>query len=232
LSRDEAIQQKVEALLEGTLPIVVQQQTRALDCRLAFAETCKALLRGGPVVVREAEARPGLTWSPTAYTLVKSSGGEIMDIEEFQARWRLEQLTRKDVEDFAARLLEEGLDGPCLRELAWSHDSWQEVGNLIVCALGELGYLVMTEEDARYWWARKVASSIVDGSVVPYQGARMIYWECWAGVIPRPEDIMRFYWLMFEAVESDTEENPTPELKAKIKSEAEAFLTRRREVSR
>ena len=34
-------------------------QTRAFDCREVLAETCKALLRGGPVVVRAVEARPG-----------------------------------------------------------------------------------------------------------------------------------------------------------------------------
>ena len=58
LSWREAIEQEVEAFPESTVPIVIQQQTRAFDCRVAFAETCKALLRGGPVVVREVEARP------------------------------------------------------------------------------------------------------------------------------------------------------------------------------
>ena len=31
---------------------------RTFDRRIAFAKTCKALLRGGPLVIREVEARP------------------------------------------------------------------------------------------------------------------------------------------------------------------------------
>jgi len=38
---------EAEALAEGAIPIVIQQQTRAFDCRVALAETGQALLRGG-----------------------------------------------------------------------------------------------------------------------------------------------------------------------------------------
>ncbi len=43
----EAIEQEVEAFPEGAVPVAVQQQARAFDRRVAFPETCKALLRGG-----------------------------------------------------------------------------------------------------------------------------------------------------------------------------------------
>ena len=53
------IEQEAEAFPEGAIPIIIQQQTRAFDCRVAFAELCEAKLCGRPVVVREVEASPG-----------------------------------------------------------------------------------------------------------------------------------------------------------------------------
>lgn len=49
-SRGEAIEQEVEAFAEGAVPIVVQQQAGAFDCRMVPAEMLEALLRVGPVL--------------------------------------------------------------------------------------------------------------------------------------------------------------------------------------
>ena len=57
IRRSEAIEQEVEAFPEGAVPVAVQQQARAFDRRVAFPETCKALLRGG-------EALPAQTLVP------------------------------------------------------------------------------------------------------------------------------------------------------------------------
>ena len=51
LSRSKAIKQEIETFPESAVPIVIQQQTGAFNCRVVFAETCQALLRGDPVVV-------------------------------------------------------------------------------------------------------------------------------------------------------------------------------------
>lgn len=152
-----------------------------------------------------------------------------MDVDEFQSHWLTERLTMSQVEEMAVYWLESGFDGPCLRELAWRHDSWDEVSRLIVGAMSELGQPLMTEDDARYWWASEVATRIVSGTIDPYVGANKIYWECWSGVIPRPQDIKRFYLLALEAVQPYGEDIPTQELKARIKEEAESFLRQRRE---
>ena len=154
-----------------------------------------------------------------------------MEVDEFQSRWLTERLAMSQVEDMAVQWLEAGFDGPCLRELAWHHDSRDEVDQLIHGAMAELGRRVMTVDEARYWWATEVAAQIVDGSLDPYEGANNIYWECWAGIIPRPDDIQRFYYLALEAIQGYGDALPTPELKARIKVEAESFLRLQRKLS-
>ncbi|MBB3656435.1 hypothetical protein FHX15_001663 [Rhizobium sp. BK650] len=51
----KTVQQEVQALPECAVPIIVEKQTRALDCRVVLGETGQALLSRGPVFDRESK---------------------------------------------------------------------------------------------------------------------------------------------------------------------------------
>ena len=104
----------------------------------------------------------------------------MMDIAHIEALWRLGRLPVDAVETFAVDALMEGYDGPALRELAWPHSSWGEVGDLFAKALEEMGRPPLDRRGAIAQVIRHLAAEIVAGRVPAFEGARDLYYDvCW-----------------------------------------------------
>ena len=90
------------------------------------------------------------------------------------ARWRAGHLSFREVEDFATLALMRDFDGPALRELAWRHDSWQEIDPLFIQALGEMEMAVPSESEAIVLVAEAIAQDIQTGHKGMLEAAREI----------------------------------------------------------
>ena len=98
----------------------------------------------------------------------------------------------EELPDLAARALARGVDVPALRELAGLRSAdVREARDLFLLAMEQLGadVPVVPEELVRFW-----AAGIVDGTIAPYEGARLIWWEGW-NRFGRPGDLTPFVGL-------------------------------------
>lgn len=102
-----------------------------------------------------------------------------MDIALAEALWRLDKLPVQALEELAVAALMQGHDGPALRELAWPHASWGEVGDLFARALGEMGRSPIDRTGAIACLIRHHAADIVAGRVPPFEGARALFYAVW-----------------------------------------------------
>jgi hypothetical protein len=102
-----------------------------------------------------------------------------MDIALAEALWRLDKLPVQALEDLAVTALMQGHDGPALRELAWPHASWDDVGDLFARALSEMGRAPIDREGAIACLSRHHATEIVEGRVPPFEGARGLFYAVW-----------------------------------------------------
>lgn len=96
-----------------------------------------------------------------------------LDPDYFQQvadRWRLELLELPEVSRWATVALTHGHDGPALRELAWSHDSWGEVGPLMPQAVAEVGLPVPSRGAALARLLRPYARAVLAEEVPLYEG--------------------------------------------------------------
>lgn len=99
----------------------------------------------------------------------------------------------------ASRALARGIDAPALRELAGLGPSDpREARDLFMLAMAQLGIEPPTRWDAVLSWAHE----IVDGTVQPYEGARLIWWHGWER-LDRPHELTGFVGLA-----SQWEEDP------------------------
>jgi hypothetical protein len=87
------------------------------------------------------------------------------------ARWRLRRLREREIEDFAVQALLAGYDGPALRELAWPHDSWDDIDALVPQALKEVGLEAPGTFEAATRASLDVAQRIESDEVPPWSGA-------------------------------------------------------------
>src|SRR4051812_36563628 len=134
--------------------------------------------------------------------------------------WRLTVgLTRsEDLPSVATDALLRGHDSPALRELAGqSARDVRDNRDLFVAAIDELGLRVPPERDALWNLARETARAIVAGSVQPYDGARLIWWELW-GRLEHDERLS-----LFAGLASEWEEAPTD--RALIDAEITAYAS-------
>lgn len=104
---------------------------------------------------------------------------ESLPLSIAEVLWHFDELPVQALEGLAVDALSRGFDGPALRELAWSHDSWSEVGELFRKALAELGRPAITTQEAITRLIRWNAAKIVNGEVSPFEGARRMFYDVW-----------------------------------------------------
>jgi len=128
-----------------------------------------------------------------------------------EAAWRLaigEQAT-EDLPQIAADALAKGIDSPSLRELAGLPSSEvRDAADLFRSALSELGSVFPDTQDALWKLVRRTAQRIVDGEVLPYEGALWMWREAWPRV--DPEGDLR----IFVGLASEIQDHP--EVRAEI----------------
>ena len=107
----------------------------------------------------------------------------------------------EELPDLAARALADGIDAPALRELAGlSRADVREAQDLFLLAMEQLGTdLPLSRWDAVRFWA----GEIVDGTLTPYEGARLIWWHGWHE-LGDPDELTPFVGLA-----SEWEDDPT-----------------------
>lgn len=101
----------------------------------------------------------------------------------------------EELPDLAARALAEGIDAPALRELAGlTPADVREARDLFLLAMEQLGIDVpRSRRDAVQLWA----AEILNGTLTPYEGARLIWWHGW-NELDRPDDLTPFVGLASE----------------------------------
>jgi hypothetical protein len=102
---------------------------------------------------------------------------ESIDLEVAAAEWRLGRLAASEVQPLALRLLEQGLTGPNLLELAGTpaFALGRDLARAVERAFAEAGFALPTREEAGLLLSREVARAIVEGRVDPYEGAQRIW---------------------------------------------------------
>ncbi len=117
------------------------------------------------------------------------------DLRRALVRMVVDQQRPEELPGLAARALAEGLDSPALRELAGlSRNDPRQARDLFAVAMEQLG----VEAPASRWDAARLwASEIVDGTLAPYEGARLIWWHCWEE-LGRPDELTPFVGLASE----------------------------------
>ncbi|MBN9326958.1 MAG: hypothetical protein BGO38_14355 [Cellulomonas sp. 73-145] len=105
-----------------------------------------------------------------------------------------DQQSPEDLPDVASRALAHGVDVPALRELAaLGRQDPREARDLFLLAMAQLGIEPPTRWDAVRSWARQ----IVNGTIEPYEGARLIWWQGWEA-LGRPDELTPFVGLASE----------------------------------
>lgn len=86
----------------------------------------------------------------------------------------------EELSDMATQALVEGLDSPSLAELAGlPRGDVREARDLFLAAMEEFDVPAPQPPGDRLALARFIAKEIVDGSIVPADGAWLIGWHCW-----------------------------------------------------
>jgi hypothetical protein len=101
----------------------------------------------------------------------------VLDPKLVAAQWYAGELYGGDMPGIACRALEEGHDGPNLRQLAGlDNPARRNVTKLVEGALRELGVRApIAKRDAALCMAGHVAREIIEGKVEPYRGACRIW---------------------------------------------------------
>lgn len=119
-----------------------------------------------------------------------------MTIDLAEVLYRLGFLDVEQVSAVATQSLVDGFDGPALRELAWSHSSWDEVGTLFEQALHEMGRTPLSEPEAVVTIWLELACHVARGGT-PWNAAkleRVPFWD-WHSSLqssPLPETLGSF----------------------------------------
>lgn len=106
-----------------------------------------------------------------------SLGALSLDVAE--ALWVFDELPVQVLEGIAVDALSQGFDGPALRELAWSHASWGEVGDFFRKALAEMGRPEVSRQEAITRLIRWNAAKIVSRELSPFEGAKRMFYDVW-----------------------------------------------------
>lgn len=121
----------------------------------------------------------------------------------------------------ATDALARGIDSPALRELAGqAPQDARDNRDLFLAVIDELGLETPTEQQALWNLACATVGDIESGSVEPYGGARLIWWEFW-NRLDYHSDLAAFCGLA-----SDWEERPLDrvDIDAEIVAYAREFL--------
>ena len=104
-----------------------------------------------------------------------------MELIEVAEMYALGAMLAEELPTAAADALGAGYDSPALCQLAGAHGADAEsIRKLFRKSLGELGIPVPPPSQAGSAMARRVAGAIASGAVIPYDGARRIWWEIYA----------------------------------------------------
>lgn len=118
-------------------------------------------------------------------------------------RFIVGSLPSDDLPDIAAHALASGLDSPSLRSLAGaSRAEPREARDLFLAAVSELGFRIPSETEARRALVRLWAHQMIDGTLTPCEGSRLIWWEGWEE-LGRPDDLT-----VFVSLASQWEDSP------------------------
>ena len=118
------------------------------------------------------------------------------DPKIFAALWYARQLFPESVPEFASSALEAGFDGPALRRLAGLiRPTSVDVDPLLETALTEIGCTKpLSSEQALIELGRQVARQIVEGTVAPFEGCRILAaYAMSAGYPPGLSDFFQLY---------------------------------------
>jgi hypothetical protein len=147
-----------------------------------------------------------------------------MKLSILQAKWQLNLLRSDDIPELATQILETGLESPALIELAGliSPDRW-EVTPLIEEAFSQASLRPISNEAAQWRLAYETAREIVDGRVMPLEGA-VTLWSL-ANDLQLPEALRYFVYLAADYGEGPRDpENQRAWFDAKIVESARELL--------
>lgn len=91
--------------------------------------------------------------------------------ESAEMHWAMGTLNEIVASQIAIQALQEGYDGPGLRELAWTHDSWRDAGVFWPQAVADMRLAPLPNPAAVRRVCRLLAGAIVTEQVEPVQGA-------------------------------------------------------------
>lgn len=99
-----------------------------------------------------------------------------MNLDSINAQWSLGLYPPEKMPILALWALEQGFDGPALRELAsLTNPTRSGKGDLIERALRELGKEPLDSVSAGRLLVQLLCNEIVSGKITPYEGARRIW---------------------------------------------------------
>jgi hypothetical protein len=137
---------------------------------------------------------------------------------------RAEDFPSEKLPEVATEALVRGVDSPLLRELAGGPtDDHQDLRDLFVATMAELGLPVPTREDAIWERVYGWAAEMVAGTLDPYEASSSIGLFGW-DKLGRPQELHDFEWF---ARLWDADPDHGPELAKAMLREARALLERR-----
>jgi hypothetical protein len=121
-----------------------------------------------------------------------------LDISHVAEKYALGTISVEDLPGLAADVLEAGYDAPSLRRLAASQGrDREEIRRTFAKTLQEFGTRMPSQEEAVLSAARRIARSVLEGEISPYQGARRIWWDLYSR-FGQPESLSGFVGLASE----------------------------------
>jgi len=101
-----------------------------------------------------------------------------ISLQDAAAFWEMQLLPNDCLPAIATHALAEGYDSPSLRRLAGETETLAStLGPLFTKALTELGVATPDTPSAQMAVAKHYARRILDDSIPPYEGARLIWWN-------------------------------------------------------
>jgi hypothetical protein len=113
-------------------------------------------------------------------------------------KYALGRLLADDLPAVAVQALENGYDSPSLRQLAGADASNpQQIRSLFLKALDELNLPLPSAREAGLSLARSIANEVLEGTVMPYEGAKRIWHEVYV-YFPELKELKLFVGLASE----------------------------------
>ncbi len=146
-----------------------------------------------------------------------------MELSKMVNNYALGRLLVDDLPPLAVQALEEGYDSPSLRQLAGVNASDpQEVRTLFLKTLDELKLSMPSPRDAGLSLARSIADEVLEGTIVPYEGAKRI----WHDVYTRFPELVELRLFVGLASEDEDDEKHRGTYSSQIIEECKILLAK------